>query len=142
MAVLGEMTIFSTSLNLRHSVGSIAGFASVFAPFQLGQRALRQPGGEREEERTGLESDDCDEGEGEAEGGGDDDLVGLVEVLPDWECHRCNRASTVREREAERRATRSGELGPQPRLVRHSLHSQSPLKERGKIIACDRVRAS
>lgn len=29
MAVLGEMVIFSTSLNLRHSFGSIAGWASV-----------------------------------------------------------------------------------------------------------------
>jgi hypothetical protein len=37
MAVLGEMTIFSTSLNLRHSVGSIAGFASVLATSPLGQ---------------------------------------------------------------------------------------------------------
>jgi hypothetical protein len=52
-------------------------------------------GAEREAEQTGLESDECDEGEGEAEGGCDDDLVGLVEVLPDWECHGCSRASRL-----------------------------------------------
>lgn len=42
-----------------------------------------------------MESDEGDEGESEAERGCDDDLVGLVEVLPDWECHGCSRASRL-----------------------------------------------
>jgi hypothetical protein len=64
-------------------------------------------GAEREAEQTGLESDEGDEGESEAEGGCDDDLVGLVEVLPDWECHGCSRASRL-----ERGNEKDGRLDP------------------------------
>lgn len=85
MAVLGERTILSMSLKRCHCFASSAGLFSVWAVRSV---PLHHFGVEREGgRRTGLELEEGDGGEGEAEDGCEDELVLLVEVVPRCDCH-------------------------------------------------------